>query len=53
MINAYATLEAGAKLTPYQYDPGPLGDHEVEIEMRYCGICHSDISIIDNGKLSC
>ncbi|MCL5974712.1 MAG: alcohol dehydrogenase catalytic domain-containing protein, partial [Gammaproteobacteria bacterium] len=48
MINAYAALEAGANLTPYQYDPGPLGEHEVEIEVRYCGICHSDISIIDN-----
>ncbi|MAL48414.1 MULTISPECIES: NAD(P)-dependent alcohol dehydrogenase [unclassified Methylophaga] len=48
MINAYAALERGAKLTPYQYDPGLLGEHEVEIEVRYCGICHSDISIIDN-----
>lgn len=48
MINAFAALEPGAKLTPYQYDPGLLGEHEVEIEVRYCGICHSDISIIDN-----
>jgi len=32
MINAYAALERGAKLTPYQYDPGLLGEHEVEIE---------------------
>lgn len=48
MINAFAAMEPGAKLTPYQYDPGLLGEHEVEIEVRYCGICHSDISIIDN-----
>ena len=48
MINAYAALTPGAKLTAYQYEPGPLGAHEVEIEVRYCGICHSDISIIDD-----
>jgi uncharacterized zinc-type alcohol dehydrogenase-like protein len=22
--------------------------HEVEIDVRYCGICHSDVSVIDN-----
>ncbi|MCB2426164.1 NADPH-dependent aldehyde reductase Ahr [Methylophaga pinxianii] len=48
MINAYAALTPGAKLTAYQYEPAPLGAHEVEIEVRYCGICHSDISIIDD-----
>ncbi|AWL10681.1 putative cinnamyl alcohol dehydrogenase [Saliniradius amylolyticus] len=48
MINAYAATEPGAKLEAYQYDPGELGEHEVEIEVHYCGICHSDLSMIDN-----
>ncbi len=48
MINAYAALEAGAPLTPYSYDPGPLKPDEVELAVKYCGVCHSDLSIIDN-----
>lgn len=48
MIKAYAALEAGGKLQPFEYDPGPLGRHEVEIDVESCGICHSDLSMIDN-----
>lgn len=48
MINAYAAFEAGGELLPLEYDPGDLQPHEVEIEVRYCGICHSDLSMIDN-----
>jgi len=48
MINAYAVKESGGKLEPYRYDPGPLQADEVEIDVDYCGICHSDVSMIDN-----
>lgn len=48
MIKAYAATEAGGKLEPFEYDPGPLGDREVEVEVEYCGICHSDLSMWDN-----
>ena len=48
MINAYAAFEAGGELKPFEYDPGDLGPDEVEIDVNYCGICHSDISIIDS-----
>jgi len=48
MINSYAAMEIGGELEPYQYDPGELGYDEVEIDVHSCGICHSDISIIDN-----
>jgi uncharacterized zinc-type alcohol dehydrogenase-like protein len=48
MIKAYAATKAGAELTPYEYDPGPLGLSQVEIDVEHCGICHSDISMIDN-----
>lgn len=48
MIKAYAAQEAGAKLTPYEFEPGELKNDEVEIKVNYCGICHSDISMIDN-----
>jgi uncharacterized zinc-type alcohol dehydrogenase-like protein len=48
MINAYAAQSANAALTEYQFDPGELKPEEVEIEVMYCGICHSDLSMIDN-----
>ncbi|MGB1139908.1 MAG: NADPH-dependent aldehyde reductase Ahr [Halioglobus sp.] len=48
MINAYAAMQAKADLESFEYDPGPLGDADVEISVDYCGICQSDISMIDN-----
>jgi len=48
MIKAYAATTAKAELTPFEYDPGELQPYQVEIDVHYCGICHSDISVIDN-----
>ncbi|PIQ23354.1 alcohol dehydrogenase [bacterium (Candidatus Blackallbacteria) CG17_big_fil_post_rev_8_21_14_2_50_48_46] len=48
MINAYAAFEPKAPLQPFAYDPGPLPADQVEIEVLYCGVCHSDVSVIDN-----
>lgn len=48
MIHAYATEKPHGELKPFDYEPGPLGDEEVEIEVESCGICHSDLSMIDN-----
>jgi uncharacterized zinc-type alcohol dehydrogenase-like protein len=48
MITAYAAKEPGGALEQYQIEVGELGAHDVEIDVEYCGICHSDISMIDN-----
>ena len=48
MIKAYAASEPGGKLKPFEYDPGTLGAEEVEIDVEYCGICHSDLSMLDS-----
>jgi uncharacterized zinc-type alcohol dehydrogenase-like protein len=48
MIHAYAALEAGNSLQPFEYDPGELGPTEVEVDVEYCGICHSDLSMVEN-----
>jgi len=48
MIHAYAALEAGKPLEPFEYDPGELRSDEVEIEVDFCGICHSDVSMVEN-----
>ena len=48
IIHAYAALEAGAELVPYQFDAGELQPHQVEVKVEYCGLCHSDLSVIQN-----
>jgi uncharacterized zinc-type alcohol dehydrogenase-like protein len=47
-IRAYAAHAPKGELKPYQYEPGPLGDEEVEIAVSHCGVCHSDLSMLDN-----
>jgi len=46
--HAYAAKSAGAPLEPFSFDPGPLSAEEVEIKVSHCGICHSDLSMLDN-----
>ncbi len=48
MINAYAAEKPRGPLKPFEYNPGPLGPEDVEINVEYCGICHSDLSMLDN-----
>lgn len=48
MINAFAAFKAGDKLQAFTYDPGTLPPDQVEIAVEYCGLCHSDMSMIDN-----
>ena len=45
---AYAATSAKAPLEPFSFDPGPLGPEELEIEVTHCGICRSDLSMLDN-----
>ncbi|WP_447508059.1 NADPH-dependent aldehyde reductase Ahr [Acinetobacter lactucae] len=47
-IQAYAAMQAGEKLVPYQFDAGELQPHQVEVKVEYCGLCHSDISVLNN-----
>ena len=48
MIRAYAAAEAGGPLEAFEYDPGELGANHVEIDVISCGICHSDLSMLNN-----
>ena len=48
MIKSYAAPQAGAELELYEYDAGELKAEDVEVQVDYCGICHSDLSMIDN-----
>ncbi len=45
---AYAAATAGASLEKIQITPTALRPDEVEVRVEYCGVCHSDLSVIDN-----
>lgn len=39
----YAARDASGKLSPWTFERRTLGDNDVLIEIKYCGVCHSDI----------
>jgi uncharacterized zinc-type alcohol dehydrogenase-like protein len=47
-ICGLAVHAAGAQLVPYKYQPCELKANEVEVKISHCGVCHSDIHLIDN-----
>jgi uncharacterized zinc-type alcohol dehydrogenase-like protein len=47
-IGAFAAPAVKEALVPYAYDPAPLRPGDIEIDISHCGICHSDLHLIDN-----
>ena len=47
-ITAWGATAAGNKLSPFEFEVGPLADEEVEIQVEHCGMCHSDLSLLKN-----
>lgn len=47
-VNAYAAIEPGAKLNPFTYELPDIGVDQVDIKVDYCGLCHSDLSMLNN-----
>jgi len=46
-FHAYAAHAKNGPLKPFVYEPAPLGPHDVEIRISHCGICHSDVHLVD------
>lgn len=42
-VKAYAASSPTAPLAPFSLDRRAVGPQDVQIEIAYCGICHSDI----------
>lgn len=40
---AYAALSATTPLQPFSFERRALGPKDVQIEILYCGVCHSDL----------
>ena len=47
-IKAFASSEPKGKFEPFEFEAGELGKEEVEIKVHSCGICHSDLSMLNN-----
>jgi len=47
-VEAYAAHEAKGELKPFEYQMDPLEKDEVIIDVSHCGICHSDLSMLNN-----
>ncbi|PWN06014.1 NADPH-dependent aldehyde reductase Ahr [Rhodohalobacter mucosus] len=47
-VNAYAATDDNGKLEPFTYELGDIGPEQVDIKVHYCGLCHSDLSMIKN-----
>ncbi|MCE1248916.1 MAG: NAD(P)-dependent alcohol dehydrogenase [Firmicutes bacterium] len=46
-IKAYAALKPNQPLEPFEYEPKELGPLDVEIRITHCGVCHTDLHIIE------
>ena len=47
-IKAFAASEPKGKFEPFEFEAGELGSEEVEIKVAYSGLCHSDLSMVNN-----
>ncbi|WP_242918368.1 NAD(P)-dependent alcohol dehydrogenase [Pontibacter liquoris] len=47
-INAYAAFDAKAPLGPFTLERREVGENDVQIEILYCGVCHSDLHQVRN-----
>ena len=47
-FTGWAATKQGEALAPLEFDAGELHPEQVQIKVESCGICHSDLSMIDN-----
>ena len=47
-VHAYAATSPSSPLTPFTYELPPIALEHVDIRVEYCGICHSDLSMLRN-----
>ena len=47
-VKGYAAQNATNPLAPFKFDRREPGSHDVQIEILYCGVCHSDLHQVRN-----
>lgn len=46
--NTYAAKDATTPLAPFNIQRRDVGQHDVQIKILYCGVCHSDLHTVRN-----
>ena len=47
-VKSYAAQDSTSPLAPFDIERRDPGPHDVEIEIQYCGVCHSDLHLLRN-----
>lgn len=47
-VKAYAVTEAKGEFRPFEFELGDINATQVDIEVESCGICHSDLSMVED-----
>lgn len=42
-VKSYAAQTSKSPLAPFQFERRDVGPHDVQIDILYCGVCHSDL----------
>ena len=50
IVNGYGAKKANSKLLPQSYQIKKIAPKEVVVKISHCGICYSDILLIDNDR---
>ena len=45
---AYAASDERSKLAPFEFQRRDLRDHDVQMDILFCGVCHSDLHMARN-----
>ena len=45
---AWAKTAADSKFSKIDIQRNVIGDHDVSFDLKYCGICHTDVHIANN-----
>src|ERR1700712_5759456 len=47
-VKGYAAKHSFSRLKPYEFEREEAGAGEIEIDVMFCGVCHSDIHQVKN-----
>jgi uncharacterized zinc-type alcohol dehydrogenase-like protein len=42
-VKAYAAYDPASPLSPFSFERREVGVNDMQVEILYCGVCHSDI----------
>jgi alcohol dehydrogenase (NADP+) len=46
--HGYCASHQAAELVPFEFERRTPGNNDVTVEILYCGVCHSDLSFVNN-----